>query len=187
MNNHLLPIGSTTFERNLSLIFSAITQLDIPITSLWSAELCQDSHLAWLAWSLNTDEWSHDWSNETKRQAISQSHYIHRHKGTIASIRRVLKASGFGDAEILENLNAHFYSGNIIYNENMVYGGSDSHWATYRIVLTRPISNEQAKEVRKLLEQTAPARCHLAGLHFEQANLYNHQFVHNGKFSYGVA
>lgn len=184
----LLPIGSTRLERKLSLTFATISDIPVPIHLTWQAQHCPTSLLPWLAWSLSVDEWDENWSDEQKRNSILDSINIHKTKGTVASIRRVLASAGYGDVDILENLSEISYDGHHTYNADYVHGATESHWATYRIYLKRPISLEQSEQVRRLLANTAPARCHLLGLHFEQANnLYNHQISHNGQYSYGVA
>ena len=58
--------------------------------------------LTMLAWSLSVDEWDDEWSEESKRQAILNSIHIHKHKGTISAIRRVMKSVGYGEVDIIE-------------------------------------------------------------------------------------
>lgn len=186
--NSLLPIGSTRLERKLSLTFASISDIPVPIHLTWQAKHCPTSLLPWLAWSLSVDEWNDEWSEDQKRNTILESVNIHRTKGTVASIRRVLASAGYGDVEVLENMSAILYDNTKNYNGDYVHGSTESHWATYRIYLKKPITIEQAEQVRRLLSTTAPARCHLLGLHFEQANnLFNHQITYNEQYSYGVA
>lgn len=186
--NSLLPIGSTGLERKLSLTFSTISDIPVPIHLTWQAKHCPTSLLPWLAWSLSVAEWDDEWSEDQKRNSIIDSINIHKIKGTVASIRRVLASAGYGEVEIVENLSHLHYEGIQSYNADYIHGATESHWATYRVYLKRPISIEQAAQVKRLLANTAPVRCHLLGLHFEQANnLYNNQISHNGQYSYGVA
>ncbi|WP_443091362.1 phage tail protein I [Basfia succiniciproducens] len=189
MNNiSLLPVGSTKLERKLSHTLSAIADIPVPLNLLLHAKHCPADLLPWLAWSVSVDEWDDNWSDEQKRNSILDSIHIHKTKGTVASIRRVLASAGYGDVVILENMSAIFYNGENTFNGDYVYGSAESHWATYRVYLKKPISIEQAEQVRLLLANTAPARCHLLGLHFEQANnLYNNKITYSGEYSYGVA
>jgi len=54
--------------------------------------------------------------------------------------------------------------------------------------LDRPITADQAAQVRKILASVAPARCHLKGLYFTQAaNRYNAVISYDGTYTYGVA
>ena len=41
------------------------------------------------------DKWDEDWSEEVKRIAIKQSFFIHKHKGTIAAVKRVVEPIGY--------------------------------------------------------------------------------------------
>lgn len=184
----LLPVGSSKLERNLSQTLAAIADIPVPINLLWQAEHCPDAMLPWLAWSLSVDEWDDNWSDEQKRQTILNSINVHKTKGTINSIRRVFFWGGYGDVTIIENTAAIAYDGTKTHNGDYVYGAIDTHWATYRIYLNRPITIDQAEQVRQMLANTAPARCHLAGLHYEQAaNIYNGRIDYNGEYTYGVA
>lgn len=184
----LLPTSSSQLEKRLSQTLSTISHIPIPIHLLWQAENCPAALLPWLAWSLSVDEWDENWSDEQKRHTILESIEIHRTKGTPSSIRRVLASAGYGEIDIIENTADIRYNQKGTYNGDYLHGAVDTHWATYKIILKRPISIEQAEQVKRLLANTAPVRCHLVGLSFEQAsNLYNNKITHNGEYSYGVA
>ncbi len=189
MNKTLLPPHSSSqLEKKLSFTFADINDLAIPINPIWNIEKCPTDLLPYLAWSLSVDEWDSNWSDEQQRSAIKNSVYVHQHKGTIASIRRVLKSAGYGDIEILEGIIIPRYNGSISYDHQELYGAKNSHWAEYRVILKKPITIEQAEQVKQLLHNTAPARCRLTGLDYEQAShLYNNKIIFNGQYSYGVA
>ncbi|RDH41661.1 phage tail protein I [Zooshikella ganghwensis] len=59
---------------------------------IWKPDLCPESVLPWLAWSLSVDEWDENWTTEIKRQVIKSSIETHLIKGTRKSIRLVLDA-----------------------------------------------------------------------------------------------
>lgn len=190
MNNDisLLPPNSSRLEKKLSQTFADIRRIPVPINLIWSAQHCPPALLPWLAWSLSVDEWDDEWTEENKRQAILNSIFIHKHKGTVASIRRVLASAGYGDIEIVENLDLQRYDGSGKHNADHFYGDENLHWAMYRIYLKKPITIEQAEQVKTLLANTAPARCWLMGMNFEQAlNLYNNHIIYDGTYSHGVA
>ncbi|SMB82394.1 phage tail protein, P2 protein I family [Pasteurella testudinis DSM 23072] len=184
----LLPPNQTALEARLSAVLSQIFDIETPITALWHTRYCPVELLGWLAWSMSVDEWDDNWSEEQKRNTILEAAKLHKQKGTIASIRRVLQSAGYGDATILENLDLQRYDGTAKYDGTYFYGDEAIHWAMYRIYLKRPVSIAQAEQVKRLLNNTAPARCHLAGLHFEQAQyLYNNVIRYDGTYTYGVA
>jgi phage tail P2-like protein len=50
--------------------------------------------LPWLAWALSVDTWDSDWPESTKRSLIANSVQIHKTKGTVSAIERVMDALG---------------------------------------------------------------------------------------------
>lgn len=185
----LLPPNASALERAVEgTINSCIESLRVPLRDLWNPKRCPVALLPWLAWAFSVDEWDTNWSEDQKRQSIAESAYIHAHKGTLGSVRRVLAAAGYGDAVIVEGLDAERYDGAITYNGDYVHGNGGPEWAMYRVYLHRPISLSQAAQVRRMLAKTVPVRCHLAGLHFTEAlNLYDHTIAYNNSYSYGVS
>lgn len=188
MSKTLLPVSSSALEKRLSQTFAQISDIPVPIHLIWQAKNCPNELLSWLAWSLSVDEWDENWSDEQKRNSILNSVHIHQTKGTPYSVRRVLASAGYGNIEILENTSSILHNAENSYNGDYIHGATDTHWATYKIILKKPISIEQSEQVKRLLANTAPVRCHLVGLNFEQVNnLYNRRITHNGEYSYGVA
>ena len=90
----LLPPNATTQETALEQTTARISQIPIKINPLWNPQICPVELLPWLAWALSVDTWDSDWPESTKRQVIADSVAVHRHKGTLSSIRRVLNALG---------------------------------------------------------------------------------------------
>ncbi len=88
----LLPPNATPFERALE---AALAQdVDIPIRKLWSSADCPVDMLPWLAWALGVEEWDSDWPEPVKRAAVSNAIAVHREKGTLAGLKRVLDTAG---------------------------------------------------------------------------------------------
>lgn len=183
----LLPANASPQERAVELSVARIG--DVPtavIRDQWDPWECPPSLLPWLAWAFNVDEWDADWPDQAKRQTIADSIELHRRKGSIDSIRRVLRNAGYGDAVILEGIGAR-YNGASTHN-GFISHGDPTDWAKYRIILSRPITNRQAAQVRRLLSFTAPARCELVQLVFTQAsNIYNGAIRYDGLFNHGTA
>lgn len=184
----LLPVNATSQETAIEQSIVRATELPVAIKPLWHAQTCDSHLLPWLAWTLSVDQWDSTWSDDQKRNTVSNSFAVHQIKGTVGSVRRVLQAAGYGKAEIVEGLNAEMYDGAIRYSDSHYHGEADTHWAMYRIYLRRPISNGQATQVRQILAETAPIRCQLAGLHYtEAANLYDHTIFYDDNYAHGVA
>ena len=185
----LLPPNATVLETATEeAMHQPISAIKVPVRDLWNPAKCPLTLLPWLAWALSVDEWDENWSESQKRGAIAESVGVHAIKGTLASVKRVLAAAGYGDATVLENLDAQERNGTITRNGHYVYGDGGSEWAQYRVYLTRPITIGQANQVRRMLKDTAPARCHLAGLHYTQAlHIHNGAIYRDGTWTRGVA
>lgn len=183
----LLPSTATDQERAIDLATGRISAVPVPIRELWNADTCPSDKLAWLAWAWGVDEWSDSWPDESKRTTIRDALEVQKRKGSVWSIRRVMANAGYGQVEIVEGLYANLYNGVASYN-GFITHGDPTQWATYRIVLERPISNAQAAQVRRILETTAPARSKLIEFVFvEASNLYNNTIRYDGTYNHGTA
>lgn len=92
----ILPPNSTPLERNLATAGAEIEHCDtnviVDVTRSADAPV---EFLPYLAWEVSVDRWSEDWSAETKRKVIEESFFVHKRKGTIASLRRVVEPFGY--------------------------------------------------------------------------------------------
>jgi phage tail P2-like protein len=184
----LLPSNATKQERDIEAAIQRGTSLNpAAITQQWNPDTCPESLLPWLAWALNVDEWDSSWPDQFKRQTIADSIEVHRRKGTLSSIRRVLRNAGYGDATIVEGVSSADYDGTFTHNGFITHGQS-SDWAEYRVLLSRPMTNKQAAQVRRILGFTAPARCDLVEIIYTEAsNIYNGAIRYDGNFNHGTA
>ncbi|WP_282094312.1 phage tail protein I [Epibacterium ulvae] len=72
-----------------------------PVAQLMDPETCPPHLLGWLAWALSVDVWDAAWDEATKRRVLAHSLEVHRRKGTVGAIQRVV-ASVFGAAQLVE-------------------------------------------------------------------------------------
>jgi phage tail P2-like protein len=86
----LLPPNSTLLERALEQGVARLGEVPYPLDILWDPQRCPAEMLPWLAWGLSVDSWDAEWSEQTKRDAISSSIALHYVKGTPASVKTVL-------------------------------------------------------------------------------------------------
>lgn len=187
MVDPLLPPNSTAQEFALEQATARMADVRVPIRSTWDPDTCPAGLLPWLAWALGVDEWDAGWSDEAKREAIRRSVSIHRRKGTVGAIRAALKNAGYGDATLIERWANQSYDGSIIHNGAHNHASSD-HWAEYRVVMARPITNAQAQKVRGILAAIAPLRCHLKHLDFQAVSYtYNAAIRYDGAANHGAA
>ncbi|EPJ56347.1 MAG: hypothetical protein OFPI_00140 [Osedax symbiont Rs2] len=184
----VLPPNSSKLERALEQVTAQALNLPVIIKQLHNPDTCPTALLPWLAWSLSVDEWDKNWSEENQRQTIRDSRQIHREKGTKASIRRVLASVGFANIRIDTGLDAGKHQGQVKYDGSFLYGSDVELGSFYSIYLNQPITIQQAAQIRRMLENTAPARCALKALHFEEAQAtFNGAIKYSGTYTYGVA
>jgi len=184
----LLPPNATPLARIVEQVMAErLMGIHEVIETLWDPFRCPLHLLPWLAWALSVDEWDEGWSEDQKRNVIAGSISIHRDKGTLASVKRALASAGYGEVAVVERHGWDFHDGTHIHDGSVTYAAPD-HWAEYRAFLTRPITIEQADQVRRILADVAPAHCHLKALDFTEAlNTYNARIGHDGIFTHGVA
>lgn len=189
----LLPPNASTAERVLEQSVARSSDINLPIATLYNPELCPAHLLPWLAWALSVEQWDQNAPESIKREIIKTSVEIHRKKGTVGSVKKILASAGFPDAVIVENNNN---SGSIYYNASVNHDSSEAYssfnpndnWAVYNVVLPNAITNKQARIVKRLLAITAPARCHLAALDYTEFGLNYDGFAqHNSLYNYGGA
>jgi len=183
----ILPPNSGPVEYDLEQFSGRVADLAKPVSELWDVENCPVSLLPWLAWALSVDNWDSGWSETTKRATLREAVRLHRSKGTVGAVKRALAAAGYGLAEVVENFGWEKYDGAHLYDGSFQYSQPD-HWAEYRVNLARPITVEQAAQVRDILSSVAPARCHLKSLDFTEAlNIHAGRIRYDGQYTYGVA
>lgn len=181
----LLPPNTTKLERALE---SALLKFDHPkiVPTLWNADDCPAETLPWLAWALSVDDWEADWPIAKKRAAVAESIEIHEHKGTPSAIKRALGVRGHGDADLIERSDSIRYDGQATYNGNNTYGGAEK-WATFSVVLKRPVTLDQAESITRMFDSVKRNCCHLVRLDYVQAALrYNGEKHYDGQYTYGT-
>lgn len=187
MSDSLLPHNATSPERALEAVTGPAQLPPVLLRAIWDPESCPVELLPWLAYAFSVDVWDPQWAAEDKRAVIACSAQVHRHKGTVQSVQAALKSAGYGDAEVIERYGWEFYDGTATHDGGTTYAEPD-HWAEYRVKLARPITIDQANQVRAILRDVAPIRCHLKALDFTEAlNAYNARISHDGQFTHGVA
>lgn len=183
----VLPPHAGAAELALTQAVIDAASLPMPIRDVWRAQVAPSVVLPWLAWALSVDEWGEDWSDEVQRNSIEASIEIHRHKGTIHSIRLALRSAGYGEATILEGFGGQPHDGTVPRDGSATYAPSD-HWADYRVLMDRPMTLAQAARLRAILRAVAPVRCRLVLLDFVAvAFIHNAAVTRNGSVTYGGA
>lgn len=146
--NSLLPPGSSQLERRAAEACAGISDLSVPLRDLWNPARCPVKFLPYLAWAFSVDRWDEKWTAAEKRKAVTDAFYIHRRKGTVAAIRRVIEAMG--------------------------YSMSIAEWwevadprGTFRLTIDVNdvgITDEIVKELDRLIGDAKPVSRHIAGI-----------------------
>jgi len=148
MSDRLLPSGSSVLEVAAAKSCATIEAIPAPLRRLWNPQTCPAELLPYLAWAWSVDRWDAGWSESTKRAVVSASQYVHKHKGTLGSIRRVVEPLG--------------YLIRIV--EWWKTGGEPG---TFRLdvgVLDTGITEEMYNELERLIADAKPCSRHLIGL-----------------------
>lgn len=91
----LLPPSSTPVERKLAQVGADLENVPLPLRELRRAATTPAELLPWLAWERSVDRWDDGWTEAAKRKAIANSFLIHKLKGTIGALRRVVEPLGY--------------------------------------------------------------------------------------------
>lgn len=148
MSNSLLPVGSSALESAVEKVIAEISALPVALRQLCNPATCPAKFLPWLAWAFSVDRWDEQWPEVVKRQAISDAYFIHRHKGTINALRRVVEPFGYL-IRVIE------------------WWQTDDIPGTFRIdigVQDSGITEETFLEIERLIADAKPLSRHLLGL-----------------------
>ena len=181
----LLPKNTTSLERALEQSLTAFNH-DQLVPTLWNGNTCPTHMLPWLAWALSVDDWETDWSVGKKRAAINESIDIHEQKGTPAAILRALSIRGQPDAILIERSDFIKHNGEAIRNGYRKRGGP-GRWATFRIILQRPITIDQSQSILRMIKSVKRNCCWLTNMDFTAAALRHNGFAtRDGSYTRGL-
>lgn len=147
-DNRLLPVGSSPLEVAAARALADIARTPIQLRTLLNPNTCPVSLLPYLAWTFSVDRWDENWTAETKRNVVRTAYFIHRRKGTIGALRRVVEPFGFL-IEVREWWQLNEKPGTF----RLVVG-----------VLDTGITDEMYQEIERLISDAKPASRHLTGL-----------------------
>lgn len=181
----LLPPNATKLERAIEQTQMRHSPARI-VPTLWNAATCPANMLPMLAWAASIEDWDPQWSVEQQRAAIAASAYIHRHKGTPYAIKLALEVRGHPDAILVERADCIRHDGEATRNGYRRRGGP-AQWATYRIILQRPITLDQAASITAMLATVTRNCCHLVALDYTRAALRHNGYAsRDGQYTRGI-
>lgn len=184
------PLALDARCRALAALAARLAALDLSPLLVYLVAVADEGVLPFLAEQfslLGADGWALAESDLARRSLIRSAIELHRFKGTPWAIREVFRRLGFGEVSLIEGLAGRVRDGSIRRDGLFVHGDAAS-WACYRVVLLRPITNDQAAALRRVLEAFAPGRCCLASLEYRlAANRHNGAIHRDGQFNRGSA
>lgn len=148
MSDRLLPTGSSSLEVAAAEALATLSKMNVPLRQLWNPQTCPVQLLPYLAWAWSVDRWDSGWSESTKRAVVAAARYVHRHKGTIGAIRRVVEPLGYL-IRVIE------------------WWKTNETPGTFRLdvgVLDTGITEEMYNELERLIADAKPCSRHLIGL-----------------------
>ncbi|MFJ5161970.1 phage tail protein I [Pantoea sp. NPDC088449] len=148
LKSGLLPPTATETEIRLAEARSGLSALRVPLRDIWNPYTCHVSLLPYLAWSRSVDRWDEGWTEAVKRQVVIDAFFVHRFKGTISAIRRVVEPFGF-----LIRVKEWWLT--------------DDEPGTFRLdigVQDEGISEETYQELERLISDAKPCSRHLLGM-----------------------
>jgi len=147
----LLPPNATDTERKLEEALARSDGIPVGLETLWRSSTCPEAVLPWLAWAFSLDTWDGGWTEAAKRAAIGEAVFVHRMKGTRASL--VAAFAGIGiDAEVSE----WFEHGGPRNTFRLELGGANIFAAGFRL------EESFYRTAHRIVETTKPVREHYA-------------------------
>lgn len=143
-----MPVGSSALEVAAAQACAQIEGIPVPLRTLWNAYECPLSLLPYLAWAWSVDSWNEKWPESTKRSVVAASQSVHKHKGTIGALRRVVEPLGYL-IRVVE------------------WWQTNEAPGTFRLeigVLDTGITDEMYQELERLIADAKPCSRHLIGL-----------------------
>ncbi len=146
--SNLLPANASTLERNAATACATLSAVPVTLRQLWNPDTCPVSFLPYLAWAFSVDRWDERWPEKVKRQVIKDAFFIHRHKGTLGALRRVVEPFGY-----LIRITEWWQTGGVPGTFRLDIGVQDAG-----------ITEETYLELERLIADAKPVSRHLLGL-----------------------
>ena len=146
----LLPSNATPLERDAAEALAEIQRVPVPLRTLWNPQTCPAALLPYLAWAFSVDRWDPTWTEAAKRDVIAPSFYVHKKKGTISALRRVVEPLGY----LLEV--TEWWETNPM--------GTPGTFGLRIGVLNTGITDAMYQELERLIDDAKPASRHITGL-----------------------
>lgn len=146
----LLPSNRTPLEQALALVSMEKPALPDVLRRMNSPETCPVEFLPWLAIQRSVDRWNPEWSEPIKRKVIRDSFEVHKRKGTLAALRRVVEPF----ADIIDITEWH----------QLEPMGEPGTFSMSLALFESGLSEQGLADLERIIGDTKPISRHLVGL-----------------------
>ena len=140
----VLPSGSSALECAMVYAYDA-QPVPTVIERLADYGKVDARLLSSVAYGLNIDAWSTQWSEAVQRAALQSAREIQARKGTPWAVQQVLKALGQGDATIIENVKSRRWGDGARWGDDGLMWGGAHNWDAFAIRLSQPVTDAHGR------------------------------------------
>ncbi len=149
-NTSLLPSNQTKLEQALAQVSAGDSELANVLRQMHSVDNCPASMLPWLAIQRSVDRWDPEWSEAIKRKMVKDSFEVHKRKGTVGALRRVVEPF----AEIIDITEWH----------ELEPMGPPGTFSMSLALFDSGLTDTAIAELERMISDTKPLSRHLVGL-----------------------
>ena len=149
-NTSLLPSNQTKLEQALAQVSAGDSELANVLRQMHSVDNCPASMLPWLAIQRSVDRWDPEWSEAIKRKMVKDSFEVHKRKGTVGALRRVVEPF----AEIIDITEWH----------ELEPMGPPGTFSMSLALFDSGLTDTAIAELERIISDTKPLSRHLVGL-----------------------
>lgn len=149
-NTSLLPSNQTKLEQALAQVSAGDSELANVLRQMHSVDYCPASMLPWLAIQRSVDRWDPEWSEAIKRKMVKDSFEVHKRKGTVGALRRVVEPF----AEIIDITEWH----------ELEPMGPPGTFSMSLALFDSGLTDTAIAELERIISDTKPLSRHLVGL-----------------------
>ena len=146
----LLPSNRTPLEQALALVSMEKPELPNVLRRMISPDNCPVELLPWLAIQRSVDRWDPEWSEAIKRKVIKDAFEVHKRKGTVSALRRVVEPF----ADIIDITEWH----------QLEPMGEPGTFSLSLALFESGLSDRGIAELERMINDTKPISRHLVGL-----------------------
>lgn len=149
-DSSLLPSNRTPLEQALAQLSTGDLGLANVLRQMHLIDTCPAELLPWLAIQRSVDRWDPEWSEPIKRKVVTDSFEVHKRKGTVGALRRVVEPF----AEIIDITEWH----------QLEPMGAPGTFSMSLALFDSGLSDTAIAELERMINDTKPVSRHLVGL-----------------------